>query len=209
MELQFGAIRRDELKEAAQLSARAYDDYVYVTNYFPDDEERRRGSPLLMHCVKKVNYGKTHILTVKADGRLAGVAQLDDPSYRKPSAFQYIRHGFLRLYLMFGLRRVNAFLAMDEAAALPCHDYQKTGPGIWYLCMLEVEPALQGKGIGTRFIAWMEDYIRERGGRELVLLTNSEKNLAFYRNRGFQVFHECEIVHEGRRMGSWSLKKAL
>ena len=27
--------------------------------------------------------------------------------------------------------------------------------------------------------------------------------------RGFEVFHEEEIIHDGKRMGSWSVKKEL
>jgi len=54
-----------------------------------------------------------------------------------------------------------------------------------------------------------ESYIRERGGKELVFFTNSEKNLAFYRKRGFEVFDERTIEYGGKRMGSWSLRKRL
>jgi GNAT superfamily N-acetyltransferase len=75
--------------------------------------------------------------------------------------------------------------------------------------MFEVDPPFQGQGIGTRFLAYQEDYVRERGGREMVLFTNSEENLAFYTRRGYEVFHECELAHDGRKVGSWSLKKLL
>ena len=42
-----------------------------------------------------------------------------------------------------------------------------------------------------------------------MFFTNSEKNLAYYRKRGYEVFFEEEIVYKGQKMGSWSLKKAL
>jgi len=39
--------------------------------------------------------------------------------------------------------------------------------------------------------------------------TNSQKNLAFYLKRGYEVFDEREIEYNGYKMGSWSLKKAI
>ena len=65
-------------------------------------------------------------------------------------------------------------------------------------------------GVGSKFIAFWEDYIREHGGKELTLFTNSEKNLAFYRKNGLEVFDERDILlPDGNKMRSWSVKKLL
>ena len=40
MTLEFGLSNRKELRQAAELAARAFSDYEYFTNWFPDDEER-------------------------------------------------------------------------------------------------------------------------------------------------------------------------
>ena len=74
---------------------------------------------------------------------------------------------------------------------------------------LTVDPPLQGKGIGTRLLDFAGDYVRERGGKQLTLFTNSEKNIAFYTKCGFETFHKCEIAHDGKTMGSWSVKKSV
>jgi len=34
-------------------------------------------------------------------------------------------------------------------------------------------------------------------------------NFAFYRRRGFEVFHSEKIANDGKIMGSWSMKKML
>lgn len=39
--------------------------------------------------------------------------------------------------------------------------------------------------------------------------TNSEKNIAFYKKLGFEVFDYRTIEHDGKTMGSWSVKKKL
>ena len=35
MEIEFGILSRDELKESVELAARAYEYYEYFTNFFP------------------------------------------------------------------------------------------------------------------------------------------------------------------------------
>ena len=75
--------------------------------------------------------------------------------------------------------------------------------------MIEVDPQFHGQGIGTQFLSYLEDYVRQRGGKTMVLFTNNRENLGFYTKRGYEVFHEYEIVHNGLTMGNWSLKKTL
>ena len=209
MDIQFGTLHREEIKSAADIAARAYQDYDYVTLYFPDAEERRRGLQAFMNCLTKTNFGRADLLAARQEGRLVARAALESPSYRQPSLWQFILHGGFHIYLTANWRRVNGFLAMDEGASKPCHDYQQAGQNVWYLSMIEVEPSAQGQGIGTLFLAYLEDYVREHGGKEFILFTNSNENLAWYTKRGYGLFHECEIEHDGRRIGSWSLKKVL
>ena len=72
-----------------------------------------------------------------------------------------------------------------------------------------VDPSAQGSGIGKEFITYIEDFIRTQGGRELVLFTNSDKNIAYYKRCGFEVFDEREFTYNGKTMRSWSVKKIL
>ena len=50
---------------------------------------------------------------------------------------------------------------------------------------------------------------RQHGGKTMVLFTNNRENLSFYTKRGYELFHEYEITHNGQTMGNWSLKKSL
>ena len=209
MEIEFGILKRGELKESVELATRAYMDYEYFTNFFPDAKERRNALRSMMYRAGLTNFGKAHFLTAKIDGKMVAVAQIDDPQYRRPSVFQFLIHGWLMVYLGVKIKHVNDWIAMDEAASKPCHDYQKSSSDIWYTSSVTVAPEFQRMGIGTKFIEFWEDYIRERGGKQLVFFTNSEKNIQFYKNRGFEIFHECEISHDGKKMGSWSVRKML
>ena len=197
------------MKAAVEIASRAYQDYAYVALYFPDDEERRRGLHAFMNCVMKSNFGRADLLAARQAGRLVGRATLEGPDYRPPTFWQSLVNDGWKVYFAANWKNVNGYLAMDEEACKPCLDYQKTNPGVWYLSMFEVDPLFQGQGIGTQFLTYQEDYVRQRGGSEMVLFTNSEENLRFYTRRGYEVFYACEIEHDGRKVGSWSLKKTL
>ena len=209
MTLEFGPLKRNEIRLAAELATRAFSDYEYFTNWFPDKEERARVEISIIWQAYKTNFNRVHQLSAKLDGKIVATAELNAPDYKDPSVLSYILHGWLKVYKAGDKKRINDWLAMDEAAGQPCHEYQKTVPDIWYVSSLTVEPAMQGIGLGTKFIEYYENYIRERRGKQVVLFTNSQKNLNFYLKRGYELFDEREIEYKGHKMGSWSLKKFL
>ena len=209
MKLKVDPINRKELRQAAELAARAFNDYEYFTNWFPDQKERDRVQISIIWHSYKTNFNRVHQLSAKLDGKIVATAELNDPDYKDPSVLSYILHGWLSVYKAAGIRRINDWIAMDAAAGQPCHDYQKTGPGIWYVSSLSVEPAMQGIGLGTQLLEYCENYIRERDGKQVVLVTNSQKNLNFYLKRGYELFDEREFEYNGHKMESWSLKKVL
>ena len=209
MTVDFDILKRNELKAAVELAGRAYEDYEYFTNYFPDLEERRKVLRSVVYREFLTNFKKTHYLVAKRNGKLVAVVQLNAPDYKKPSDFQYLIHGWPLVYRGVNKQRLDDWLAMDAAAGKPCHEYQATGTGIWYLSSITVDPSAKGIGIGTQFIAYMEDFIRKHGGKELVLFTNSDKNIAYYKRCGFETFDEREFTYNRRTMRSWSVKKKL
>jgi hypothetical protein len=48
-----------------------------------------------------------------------------------------------------------------------------------------------------------------RAFEDYELFTNSDKNIAFYKRCGFEVFDEREFTNNGKTMRSWSVKKTL
>ena len=210
MGIEFGVLKREELSDAVELSFRAYEYYEYFLNFFPDLGLRHKVIRSVLYGTWRAVMQKSHFLTVKIDGKIIGLAVLEDPHYKKPSDLQFLLHGWWNVYFSAGIKRVNAWVNMDETAGTPCHDYQHNGENIWYCSSLTVDPPYQGKGVGTQLVAFMEEYIREHGGKQLTLFTNSEKNLAFYKKNNFEVFDERDIaVRDGLKMRSWSVKKSL
>ena len=210
MRIEFGALKREELSDAVELSFRAYEYYEYFLNFFPDLGLRHKVIRSVLYGTWRAIMRKSHFLTVKIDGKIVGLAVLEDPNYKRPSDLQFLLHGWWNVYFSAGIKCVNAWVNMDETAGTPCHDYQHNGENIWYCSSLTVDPPFQGKGVGTQLVAFMEEYIREHGGKQLTLFTNSEKNLAFYKNRKFEVFDKRDIaIRDGLKMRSWSVKKSL
>ena len=209
MSLVFGLLKRQEIRQAAELATRAFDEYEYFTNWFPEKEERNRVQLSVITHEYRTNFSRVHQLAARMDGKIVATAQLNAPDYKKPSDLSYVLHGWLNVYKAGDRKRIDDWLAMDTEAGKPCHAYQKTGPDIWYASSLTVDPTVQGIGLGTKFIEYWEDYVRERGGKQIVFFTNSQNNLNFYLKRGYEVFDEREIEYNGHKMGSWSLKKAL
>ena len=209
MTLEFGPLNRKELRQAAELAARAFSDYEYFTNWFPDPKERAKVEIAIIWCSYKTNFSSAPQLTAKLDGKIVATAELNAPDHKAPSVLSYILHGWLKVYMAAGLKRVNDWIAMDAAASQPCHDYQKTAPGVWYLSSLSTDPSMQGIGLVTKLMEYYEDYIREHGGKQVVLVTNSQRNLNFYLKRGYEVFDEQVFEYNDHKMGSWSMKKVL
>ena len=69
MTLEFGILSRKELRQAAELAARAFSDYEYFTNWFPDDEVRAKVEISIIWHSYKTNFNRVHQLTAKLDGK--------------------------------------------------------------------------------------------------------------------------------------------
>jgi ribosomal protein S18 acetylase RimI-like enzyme len=74
----------------------------------------------------------------------------------------------------------------------------------WYLAGIGVEPSDQRQGIGSALITPGLDAARE-AGLPTALLTNSERNLSFYRRHGFEIVHEGRTPEDGPK--AWMMRR--
>ncbi len=158
---------REELNECSLLAAEAFYDYEYFSIYIPNDQRRKRFLDTLLQLEFHANYDKpgTVFLTAREDDHIAAVAQLCAPDFKKPSDAEYIRRGWVHVLLTGGLRQVNAWHTMEMQASAPCHELDGKN---WYLSLLTVAKAEEGKGIGGRFLNdCLIPYVRNAGGEAL------------------------------------------
>ena len=75
----------------------------------------------------------------------------------------------------------------------------------WYLAGIGVAPSSQRQGIGS---ALLQPGIEAatKAGVPCALLTNSERNLAFYRRHGFEVVHEGRTPDDGPK--AWMMRRS-
>ncbi len=93
----------------------------------------------------------------------------------------------------------QAMRGFDEQRAKAMGDFEH-----WYLMVLGVEPALQGRGVGPRLIAPVLARADE-ARLPCYLETCKERNLAFYEKQGFEVTGECATADDGLRF--WGMRR--
>lgn len=206
--LQYSLMRRGNLKRCVNTVVEAFCTYEYFTNYFPDETTRLQCMRRIIHSEYRTTFGLVPTLVAEHNGEIAGVCQLFSPSYKKPTDLQYMLHGWLRVYMTPARQAVDEWLKMDAAAGEPCH--QLIGGSTWYLSSITIAPAFLRQGIGQKFMEeYIEPYVIEHGGTEIVLFTNSEGNRRFYEKLGYQLFHTTSFTYNGHTMGSWSYRKEI
>ena len=201
--IRYEQVRREDLPACTALAVRSFMDYAYFANYFPAANSRRRFLEKMLEIEFQLCYGKTDIWGAWDGDRLCAVALLCPPEWVKPSAWEYMKAGYGKVFLAGGIRRVSDWDDMNAEAMKPCHAEK----GAWYLSSLTVDRNLEGQGIGSRMLReCLVPRIREQGGKSLVLFTNSEANQRFYEKNGFRLFREEEYTYQGKTMGSWSYR---
>ena len=83
--VEFDGMKRNELEAAVEVDVRAYENYVYFTNYFPEREERIKAIRDMNHCALQTVFGRTNLLVAKQKGRVVAIVVLDPPGYQVPS----------------------------------------------------------------------------------------------------------------------------
>lgn len=155
----------------------------------------------------KVNKDNELFLVAKKDNEIVGVVFLCSPEYKDPSYVKYIRSGVLKAIFYGGLKASIAWIKMENQAKAPCLQLKNQ---TWYVNSITVRKDLQGRGIGTDIMQnGIIPFVKQHGGKEIFLFTNSEINRRFYNKNGFNEFHHQEFSYNNKSIGSWSYKKDI
>jgi len=166
----------------------------------PDPDRRARLAPGLLGSLVRyaVRYGVAETI---AEG-LDGVAVWLPPGGTTMSPGRMLRTGVMVAPLRLGaasLVRSAAFIRSTEAA----HGRTGAGPH-WYLNLLAVDPARQGRGLGGRLLR--TGLSRADGARVPVYLeTHNPSNVPFYRRHGFEVVIEERVPRGGPAF--WGMRR--
>ncbi|MCR4650368.1 MAG: GNAT family N-acetyltransferase [Lachnospiraceae bacterium] len=198
----FEIMKPDEIDACTEIAAKAFLDYDFFSLYVPTPEKQLPHLRNMFSVEYRVNQGLYDCLVTKKDGVIVAVAIVRAPDYKMPSDLKYIKAGIWKNAKISGLKNVAAWYMMDVKAERSCHEY---APDSWYLHLLAVDPAYQGKGIGSSMIReYILPFVREHGGKSLTLFTNSDKNCHFYQKNGFEMFDTKFFSYKGKTFGNWS-----
>jgi GNAT superfamily N-acetyltransferase len=181
-------LRDEQLPEAAQVLARAFQDDPAWEWVIPNQDRRAATLPWLF----RVGFDVTRAEIWTTPDAVRGVAR-----WLPPGRTQARIGPTLWALVSTPLRLRDAttrFLAYGRAVEA-LRSRAAPGPH-WYLAGIGVEPREQRKGIGGALLEpGLAGAARDR--LPAVLLTNSERNLSFYGRNGFEVVLEGATPEHG------------
>jgi ribosomal protein S18 acetylase RimI-like enzyme len=181
-------LEREQLGEASDVLARAFQNDPAWVWLIPEEERRERLLPWLF----RIGFDVTNADVYATSGVIRGAARWLSPGRASMRVGPTLR-ALVSVPLRLG-GSTSAFLAYGRAVE---QLRAETAPGPhWYLAGIGVEPDEQRRGIGK---ALLEPGVEAaaRAGLPAVLLTNSEANLPFYEGNGFRVVRERDTPKDG------------
>jgi ribosomal protein S18 acetylase RimI-like enzyme len=190
-------IGKERYSEASDVLARAFfDDPAWVW-LLPDAQRRARLLPWLFRIGFDVTAADVYVTV----GPLLGAARWLPPG-RPPMRVAPTVRALVATPFRLG-RATAPFLAYGRAVET-LRTAVAPGPH-WYLAGIGVDPPAQRQGVGTALLQPGLGAAAHEG-LPVVLLTNNEGNLPFYRASGFEVVREGETPRGGPK--AWAMVKA-
>jgi GNAT superfamily N-acetyltransferase len=186
------AVRRvshEDVAEAAEALARAFQDDPIQTYIFPDPDERQRLSPVLFSVPLEygLRFGAVHA------GEGGAIVALP-PGATEINEERAEQGGITRLADRIGPEAAARFLEVLGVAE-QMHARHASGPH-WYVMVLGVSPDIQGTGLGR---ALLQSIFAEADAARLpvYLETAQPRNIAFYGHMGFAVVEQVREPKSG------------
>jgi len=189
-------LTKKQIKPAAEMMARAFQDYPLSAFFFPDASERMKKQPVTFQSLLRygVQYGEVYATSPDLEG--AAVWLPHDKAQR--TLWRNIRIGNFSVLFRRG----------GNPGHMSFHEYSTSVrerrvpfPHL-YLQLLGVDPAQQGKGYSSLLLRAM--FARtDKEGIPCFLETQVEKNVALYQHLGFRVVEEGIVP--GSDVSSWAM----
>jgi ribosomal protein S18 acetylase RimI-like enzyme len=187
-------LERDQLGEASDVLARAFQDDPAWVWLLPDAERRRRLLPWLF----RVGFDVTAADVWSTAGPILGAARWLPPGRPAMRVGPTLR-ALVTTPFHLGTA-TGAFLSYGRAVEQMRADVA-AGPH-WYLAGIGVDPSEQRQGVGGALLRPGLE-ASEQAGLLAVLLTNNEANLPFYESHGFAVVRQGRTPEDGPR--AWAM----
>jgi len=191
-------LTKAEVKPAAGLMARAFQDYPLSAYFIPDDSMRRRKQVLMFQSL--VRQGVTCGEAYATSAKLEGVAVWFRSDTRRGTFWSNILSGHFLFPILLGSGTVSRQKAYGEYAT-SVRKRQAPFPH-WHLQLLGIDPVYQGKGYASVLLKSVFERI-DKEGLPCFLETQAEKNVALYEHLGFRVVEVGTVP--GSDVQSWAM----
>lgn len=106
------------------------------------------------------------------------------------STWEYVKAGALWLLPTMGIKTTNRMTSFEKFALEIKNKY--ANPDCWYLYVFATMPEFRGKGIGSKIIKPMLNYLDENK-QDCYLETVSFANVEIYKKYGFELKEEVKV----------------
>jgi ribosomal protein S18 acetylase RimI-like enzyme len=175
-------------KKASQVVAAAFFNYPMFTFYFPDPQRRTRYLAWylenVLNCV--LRYGEVY-----TNSEITGMIFTLPPGHTRISNREYVQNGFLFTPILIGFKNFKQSMECEKFVGETQQKLMNNRPH-YYLWGLAVDPAHQKEGIGS---ALLHPVLAKADAQKMpvYLETHDEKNVAYYKKRGFDLIHTARI----------------
>jgi len=177
-------LREEHIVPAARALAEAFQDDPLQTYVFPDALERAERSPA--HFAPLLRYGLQFGEVLTTADRPMGAAVWLGPDAWEITPARAAAAGLDALPTVMGEAAADRFFS--ALAAIEPHHHRDVPAGHWYVLVVGVSPAAQGRGLGRALLQPLMDRA-DAAGQPCCLETAQPTNITFYKHLGF-----CQVV---------------
>ena len=181
-------VRETEVKSAAEVLARAFQDEALYAHIIADAEERKRILPFLFQF--RIRYGALYGEVYAVSPRLEGVAVWISSENVHMTRWRILRAGGFYLYHQAGRKVISRLNSIEDYVSAIRRRWIDSPH--WHLSPIAVDPCYQGKGYARRLLKAMFARL-DKEKLPCFLETQSEKNVKIYQRYGFRVVEKGAI----------------
>lgn len=206
--MEFRPAIRSDLAGLVQLLTRAFHAYPTFTMAF---RPRFRGTAgydqflndyFVMDLL--IYWRKGKLVVAEEQGQLVGIGVMAAASVQ-PTWWDYVRSGGLRLVCPYLWHRRGSLAEISRADGMT-----RSPRDAWTLVYFAVDPAFQGRGVGTRLLKQqIIPTVRAAGAKRLTLVTNTQRNVKYYADQDFQVVTHHQVESQGIKVFNWQLMRSI
>jgi GNAT superfamily N-acetyltransferase len=179
-------MQRDQFAATRAMLTRAFLEYPLMQYVNPNRTRRQRGVATLYGAIVRdtLRHGEVHV-----SAGLEGARCWLPPGVGLATFVREVRSGMLGLPLGFGWAGFQRLVEFDHVQRR-LHEHYASGPH-WFLATIGVDPAHQGKGVGS---ALMAPVLARADAQRMpcYLETHTADNVRLYERHGFRVMEHIE-----------------